>query len=43
MNPADQPDDADLRNARAIHAIQQMQGDGVINLPQLLRILKGQP
>ena len=36
------PDEAALTIARAIHAIQVMQGAGVIDLPQLLRILKGQ-
>jgi hypothetical protein len=37
------PDEAAIVIARAIHAIQNMQGTGVIDLPALLRLLKGQP
>lgn len=33
---------AEDRNAQAIYAIQLMQGAGVIDLPKLLSILKGQ-
>ena len=36
------PDEAAMAIARTVHAIQVMQGTGIIDLPQLLRILKGQ-
>ncbi|MEW1813274.1 hypothetical protein AB0284_21535 [Pseudarthrobacter phenanthrenivorans] len=41
MKPT-QPEDADTRCQRAIYLIEVMQGNGIINLPELLRTLKGQ-
>ena len=37
------PDSDALRNERAIYAAEIMLGNGVFDLPRLLRILKGQP